>query len=54
LARRATARGIGFDARIAADTKHRQTRVIPGATHFVPMEHPDVVARMALDFFSAK
>jgi pimeloyl-ACP methyl ester carboxylesterase len=28
-----------------------EVKTIPGATHFLPMEYPEVIVREALDFF---
>jgi pimeloyl-ACP methyl ester carboxylesterase len=28
--------------------------VVPGTSHFIPMEKPDEAARLAIEFFNAK
>jgi pimeloyl-ACP methyl ester carboxylesterase len=46
--------GIGFKDRIAAAGRHQRTYVMPGTGHFMPMEKPEEVARMAIAFFREK
>lgn len=43
--------GIMFKDRIAAGGSHRRVDVMPGTGHFIPMEQPEEVARMAIEFF---
>lgn len=43
--------GITFKDRIAASGAHRRVEVIAGTTHFLPMEQPEKVAQMAIEFF---
>jgi pimeloyl-ACP methyl ester carboxylesterase len=45
--------GIEFGERIARDAPQRRVVVVPGGGHLVPMEQPAVIARMALEFFTA-
>ncbi|HZP44978.1 MAG TPA: alpha/beta hydrolase [Candidatus Binataceae bacterium] len=45
--------GIGFASRIADGAPHRQVRILPGASHFAPMEYPEEVAQIAAAFFQA-
>ncbi|HLW70898.1 MAG TPA: alpha/beta hydrolase [Candidatus Binataceae bacterium] len=45
--------GIGFAERIAQSASHRRIVVIPGGGHLLPMEQPEEIARLAVEFFSA-
>jgi pimeloyl-ACP methyl ester carboxylesterase len=36
--------------RIAAELRNGRVAIVPGTGHFMPMEKPDVVARMAVEF----
>jgi pimeloyl-ACP methyl ester carboxylesterase len=44
--------GLSFAERLAAP--QRRIIIVPGATHFLPMEQPELVAKMVLQFFSGK
>jgi pimeloyl-ACP methyl ester carboxylesterase len=46
--------GISLADKIAANLKHGRVVKIPGAGHFLPMEAPVAVAKMALEFLSEK
>jgi pimeloyl-ACP methyl ester carboxylesterase len=46
--------GLPLAAKIAAKLKQGRVVKIPDAGHLVPMEKPDLVARMAVDFLSEK
>jgi pimeloyl-ACP methyl ester carboxylesterase len=41
---------LALAPRVAAD--HRRVVIVPGTTHFIPMEEPELTARMALDFLA--
>jgi pimeloyl-ACP methyl ester carboxylesterase len=43
--------GVGLGGRTGALVPGGEARTIPGATHFIPMEKPEVVVAEALDFF---
>jgi lipase len=45
--------GIEFAERIAHGAVNCRTQVAPGCGHLAPMERPDTIARMAIEFFSA-
>jgi pimeloyl-ACP methyl ester carboxylesterase len=40
--------GLPLAPRLAAE--NRRVVIVPGTTHFIPMEEPELTARMALDF----
>ena len=42
--------GIMFKEQIVASGAHRRVEVIAGAGHFLPMEQPEKVAQMAIEF----
>jgi pimeloyl-ACP methyl ester carboxylesterase len=44
--------GLAFAKRVVHGAPHRRVVVVPGAGHLVPMEQPDEVARLALEFFN--
>jgi lipase len=44
--------GLAFAKRVVHGATHRRVVVVPGAGHLVPMEQPDEVARLALEFFN--
>ncbi|MGH7879216.1 MAG: alpha/beta fold hydrolase, partial [Candidatus Binataceae bacterium] len=44
--------GLGFAERITRDAPRRRVVVVPGGGHLLPMEQPDEIARLAVDFFS--
>jgi lipase len=44
--------GIEFGERIARNAPNCRIAVVPGAGHLVPMEQPEHIARMALQFFA--
>jgi len=44
--------GVSLAGRVAAELKHGRVVKVAGAGHFVPMEQPDTVARMAVEFLS--
>ena len=44
--------GLEFAERIAQGAENRQVRVAPDCGHLAPMEQPDAIARMAVEFFS--
>ena len=46
--------GIEFGERIARDAPQRRIAVVPGGGHLVPMEQPEEIARMALEFFAGE
>jgi pimeloyl-ACP methyl ester carboxylesterase len=46
--------GIALKDRIAAASPHRRVVVVPGASHFLPMERPEETARIALQFLAAE
>ena len=46
--------GVALVDRLSAGAPHRRVAVIPGAGHFIPMEKPDEVARMAIDFLGGE
>ena len=46
---RTDAPGLALAPRLAAD--RRRVTVVPGTTHFIPMEEPELTARIALEFF---
>jgi pimeloyl-ACP methyl ester carboxylesterase len=43
--------GLMLADRIVAGAPHRRVVMVPGAGHFIPMEEPDLVTRMAGEFF---
>jgi pimeloyl-ACP methyl ester carboxylesterase len=43
--------GARFAGRISAELKHARIVNFPDAGHFLPLERPDAVARLALEFF---
>jgi pimeloyl-ACP methyl ester carboxylesterase len=45
---RSDAPGLPLAPRLAAD--NRRVVIVPGTTHFIPMEEPELTARMALEF----
>jgi pimeloyl-ACP methyl ester carboxylesterase len=45
--------GIALEDRIATAAPHRLV-VVPGATHFLPMEQPEETARIALQFLAGE
>ncbi len=45
--------GLEFAQRIAQGAENRQVRVAPDCGHLAPMEQPDAIARMAVEFFRA-
>ena len=45
--------GLEFAKRVVHDAPHRQVVVVPGGGHLVPMEQPDEIARLALEFLRA-
>ncbi len=46
--------GITFKDRIAAGGAHRRVEVIAGTGHFLPMEEPEKVARLAIEFLGGE
>jgi pimeloyl-ACP methyl ester carboxylesterase len=46
--------GLMLKDRIAAGAPQRRVMVIPGATHFLPMEQPEYVARLAVEFLAGE
>lgn len=40
--------GLPLAPRLAGE--HRSIVTVPGTTHFIPMEEPELTARMALEF----
>jgi pimeloyl-ACP methyl ester carboxylesterase len=46
--------GITLSSKIAAQLKNGKVIDIPDAGHFMPMEKPDEIARMARDFLAAR
>jgi pimeloyl-ACP methyl ester carboxylesterase len=40
--------GLPLAPPLAAE--NRRVVIVPGTTHFIPMEEPELTARMALDF----
>ena len=46
--------GLSLAEKIAAKLKQGRVVKIPDAGHFLPMEKPDLVAQMAVDFLSEK
>ena len=44
--------GIELAAQIADANPRRKVTIVPGTTHFIPMEQPEIVARIAADFFN--
>jgi pimeloyl-ACP methyl ester carboxylesterase len=42
--------GLSLAGKISEGAPHRRVMVVPGTTHFIPMERPELVARMAFDF----
>ncbi len=43
--------GVGLGGAVGTLVPGGEARTIPGTTHFIPMEKPDVVVAEALDFF---
>jgi pimeloyl-ACP methyl ester carboxylesterase len=43
--------GVGLGGAVGALVPGGEAKTIPGTTHFIPMERPDVVVEEALDFF---
>ena len=46
--------GVALKDRLEAGATHRRVVVVPDTSHFIPMEKPEEVARLALEFFSAE
>jgi len=46
--------GVALKDRLEAGATHRRVVVVPGTSHFIPMEKPDEAARLAIEFFNAK
>ena len=46
--------GATLSDKIARQLKHGRVVNVPGTGHFLPMEKPEVVSRLAIEFFSAK
>jgi pimeloyl-ACP methyl ester carboxylesterase len=46
--------GIALKDRMAIAALHRLVVVVPGATHFLPMEQPEETARIALQFLAGE
>jgi pimeloyl-ACP methyl ester carboxylesterase len=46
--------GVALKDRLEASVTHRRVFVVPGTSHFMPMEKPEEVARLAIEFFSAE
>ncbi len=46
--------GIEFAESIARNAPHRRVKVVRGGGHLVPMELPEEIARLALEFFDAE
>ena len=44
--------GLALAPRLAADS--RRIVIVPGTTHFIPMEEPELTARMALEFLGGE
>lgn len=49
---RTDAPGLALAPRLAAP--HRRVEVVPATTHFIPMEEPELTARMALEFLGGE
>ncbi len=45
--------GLGLADKIAAELPNGRVITMPGVGHFLPMEQPEKVARLAIEFFSA-
>ncbi|MBF6560647.1 MAG: alpha/beta hydrolase [Candidatus Binataceae bacterium] len=45
--------GVLIADRVAAGAPHRRVVIVPDTTHFIPMEQPELIARMAVEFFGA-
>ena len=46
--------GLMLKDRIVEGSPQRRVMLIPGATHFLPMEQPEYVARLAVEFLSER
>ncbi len=47
---RSDAPGLALAPRLAAE--NRRVEIVPGTTHFIPMEEPELTARMAVEFLA--
>lgn len=52
FAEKSDAPGLALASRLAAD--NRRVEIVPRTTHFIPMEEPELTARMALKFLSGE
>jgi pimeloyl-ACP methyl ester carboxylesterase len=53
LGEKSDAPGLLVADRLATDASNRRVVVVPDATHFIPMEQPDLIARMGVEFLGA-